>query len=156
MFIDIKLKTVFKIFIILIICFCILLMTSYITKNTTKMTNKNYTSILKEYHENPYKYEHVRIKTSGYIFRTDDFDNNQFVIARDMLVNNNEYQIVGFLCESENAENFGNNEWIVAEGVLYVGNYYGPMPIIKIKKFNFTSKPEDAFVLPPNKKGVNY
>ena len=83
------------------------------------------------------------------IFRNKDFTNNQFVIARDMLISEDETQIVGFLCESINASKFLNNEWVCAEGNIYVGNYYGPMPIIRLTKINSISKPNSPFVLPP-------
>ena len=148
MVLNIKIKTCLKIIFVILICFFILLF-SNLFDSTVNMTSENYTTILKEYHDTPYKYEGQKIKTSGYIFRNKDFTNNQFVIARDMLISEDETQIVGFLCESINASKFLNNEWVCAEGNIYVGNYYGPMPIIRLTKINSISKPNSPFVLPP-------
>ncbi len=114
-----------------------------------EMTTENYTTILKECHQDPYKYINQRIKTTGYIFRNNDFSEEQFVIARDMLVNKNESRIVGFLCEYDDIDNFENNVWVSAEGILTIGDYYGAMPIIKIRKIEKITTPNETFVNPP-------
>lgn len=153
MLINIKFKTILKIFFILSFLFA-LLIALIAHSNTITMTNENFTSILKEYHDNPYKYEGKRIKTSGYIFRAADFSNNQFVIARDMWLDENTSHIVGFLCELGNICTYKDDTWVSAEGVIYVGNYHGPMPIIKIDKIEQTEKNDSPFVTPPE--GLNY
>ena len=152
MLINIKFKTILKIIFIISFLVALLLFLS-IYQNTVSMTQENFTSILKSYHDNPYKYEGKRIKTSGYIFRSPDFKPNQFVIARDMWINENDFHIVGFLCEYDNSYSFKENDWVKAEGKIYVGNYYGPMPIIKIEKISKFEKPESSFVTPPE--GLN-
>lgn len=149
MFFNIKLKTCLKIILVILICFLLLLFSKNFN-NTVTMTTENYTNILKEYHEHPYKYEGQKIKTSGYVFRSKDFNENQFVIARDMLVNEKESQIVGFLCESPEAFKLLNNEWVSAEGHIYIGNYYGPMPIINLTKIKSIAKPDSPFVSLPS------
>jgi uncharacterized membrane protein YcgQ (UPF0703/DUF1980 family) len=85
----------------------------------------------------------------GYIFRASDFSTNQFVIARDMLINESESRIIGFLCESENALSFPDNEWVRATGTIHIGDYHGTMPIIKIKKLEPSKLPEQIWVCPP-------
>ena len=104
------------------------------------MTEENFISILKEYHDNPYKYAGKKIKTSGYVFKAADFQKNQFVIARDMWISKDDFHIVGFLCELDDAIQYQENEWVSAEGKIYIGNYYGPMPIIKIDKIKTIDK----------------
>ena len=37
-----------------------------------------------------------KIHSTGYVFRVNDFKENQFVTARDMIVSDNDYRIVGF------------------------------------------------------------
>ena len=149
MFFNIKFKTCLKIILVFLICFSILFI-SKIFSNKVIMTTENYTAILKEYHDEPYKYEGQKIKTSGYVFRTKDFKENQFVIARDMLINETDSQIVGFLCEYPNASEILTNEWISAEGIIHIGNYYGPMPILHLIKFKSIPKPNSPFVFLPD------
>lgn len=148
MLINIKFKNILKIFFILSFLFA-LLITLSARSNIITMTNENFTEILKEYHDNPYKYEGKRIKTSGYIFRAADFSNNQLVIARDMWLNESTSHIVGFLCELDNSCTYKDHTWVSAEGILYVGNYHGPMPIIKIDKITQIENPNLPFVTPP-------
>lgn len=148
MFLNIKLKTCIKVILVILICFFILLF-SKIFNTTITMTPENYTNILKTFHDQPYKYERQKVKTSGYIFRAKDFKKNQFVIARDMLINQNDSQIVGFLCEYPEASEFLTNEWVSAEGNIYIGNYYGAMPILNLTKIKSITKPNCPFVYPP-------
>ncbi len=148
MLINIKFKSILKIFFIVSFLFA-LLITLSARSNTITMTNENFTEILKKYHDNPYKYEGKRIKTSGYIFRAADFSNNQLVIARDMWLDENTSHIVGFLCELDDFCTYKDHTWVSAEGILYVGNYHGPMPIIKIDKIEQIENPNLPFVTPP-------
>ena len=84
------------------------------------MTSENYSSILKKIHDSPYEYENKKIEMVGYVFRTNDFNVNQIVVARDMLINESESRIIGFLCESPQVQELENNEWIsVKRNTLY-------------------------------------
>ena len=58
-----------------------------------------------------------------YVFRVNDFKQNQFVTARDMIVSDNDYRIVGFLCESDEIKNFENNSWIEIKGTIKLKDY---------------------------------
>ncbi len=80
--------------------------------NTINMTSENFSEVLKDCHDAPYKYENKKIKMVGYIFRVSDFESNQFVVARDMLINESESRIIGFLCEASNSYEFQDNEWV--------------------------------------------
>lgn len=153
MLINIKLRTILKTLFVISFLFTILIALS-LYSNTVTMTSENFTKILKEYHDNPYKYEGKKIKTSGYIFRAKDFNANQLVIARDMWLNEDTSHIVGFLCELDNVCSYKEGDWVSAEGIIYIGNYHGPMPIIKIEKINQIKKPDSTFVTPPE--GLNF
>ena len=67
---------------------------------------QNYTNILKAVHENIDTYIGQKIKFSGYVYRLNGFNENQFVLARDMDIGNKQTVIVGFLCESEKSKEF--------------------------------------------------
>lgn len=136
----------FLIFVLVILFF---LAIGFIRPSVIVMTNENYTNVLKESHDDPYKFVNKKIIAEGYVFRAENFSKTQFVVARDMLVNQNESRIVGFLCEYQKASDFENNEWVSIEGILSVGDYYGAMPILQINKMEKITTPNDTFVLPP-------
>ena len=67
------------------------------SSNVIEITTSTYTNILKDSHENIDKYVGKSYKFSGYIYRAYDFTEDQFVLARDMVISS-DYQtlIVGF------------------------------------------------------------
>lgn len=116
-----------------------------------KITPENYCNILKEVHDDLKTYIGQKISFTGYIYRVADLKPNQFILARDMIINSkNQTVVVGFLCESENSENLPNDTWIEITGEIAKGDYYGEVPIIKITDLKETSKPDDPFVFPPS------
>ena len=117
----------------------------------SKISSSNYTNVLKTVHENIDNYIGKKIRFTGYIYRTIDLQDNQFVLARDMIISSNfQSVIVGFLCECSNANNFENNTWVDVTGEITKGDYHGEMPIIKVLEINNTDKPNDEFVYPPD------
>lgn len=139
-----------KVIWISIISILIFLIVYYILNSMTiHMSNQNFTTILRDSHQDISKYIGKKITTSGYIFRGKDFQPNNFVIARDMLINETQANIVGFLCSYDFANEFESNEWVQATGTIILGDYYGPIPIIKIDTIQKITTPEDIFVYPP-------
>lgn len=117
----------------------------------TNITAKNYTNILNLVYNNLDNYVGQKISFCGYVYRVYDFNDNQFVLARDMIVNSNTQSlVVGFLCECNNATNFKDGTWIEISGKIKKGNYHGEIPIINIESIKTTTKPNDAFVYPPD------
>ena len=100
-----------------------------------KIEAKNYTNILKAVHENIDDYVGVKINFVGYVYRVLDLQENQFVLARDMIISS-DYQsvIVGFLSEADNASDFKDGTWVEVTGEITKGDYHGDMPIIKVTR----------------------
>lgn len=115
------------------------------------INSQNYTNVLKAVHENIDTYVGVKIKFTGYVYRVLDLSENQFVLARDMMISS-DYQsvIVGFLCESKEAKNFENETWVEVTGEITKGDYHGDIPIIKVTSIQNTNKPNEEFVYPPD------
>ena len=112
---------------------------------------EEYTNILKNTYENIDLYVGKKICFSGYVYRCFDFSDNQFVLARNMIIGNNpEALIVGFLCSSKNAKDFPDNTWVEITGVITKGNYHGEVPVIQIIKIEQIEKPSDEYVYPPD------
>lgn len=119
--------------------------------DVSKIATKNYTNVLKAVHENIDTYVGKKISFVGYVYRVLDLKENQFVLARDMLISSNrQYVIVGFLCEYEKAQDFKDNTWVELTGEITKGDYHGDMPIIKVTEIKEVDKPNEEYVYPPD------
>ena len=119
---------------------------------TSQISPKNYTNILKTVHENIDSYVGKKICFTGYVYRVLDLQDNQFVLARDMIINStSQTVVVGFLCEYDEAKNFEANTWVQVTGEIYKGDYHGDMPIIKVTDIKKVDKPsQEEYVYPPD------
>lgn len=126
---------------------------SCLPKNgVSEIQPRNYTSILKTVHEDIDTYVGKKICFTGYVYRVLDLQDNQFVLARDMIVSSNSQSVVvGFLCEWDNAKDFTDNSWVQVTGTIIKGDYHGDMPIVKITDIKSVDKPSsDEYVYPPD------
>ena len=115
------------------------------------MSTSNYTNVLKTVHDNIDNYVGQKIKFSGYVYRMFDFKENQFVLARDMVISSDfQTVVVGFLCESTEIASYQDNSWVEIEGTIIKGDYHGDMPIIQVEKVQSIEKPSDEYVYPPD------
>ncbi len=123
-----------------------------IPSNTiAELTSENYTNVLNMVHSDIDTYIGQKITFSGYIYRLSGFSKDQFVLARNMDIGNNQSLIVGFLCSSEKASKFEMYSWVKITGEITKGSYNNTdIPIIKITDIEQTSKPENANVMPPD------
>lgn len=122
-------------------------------KEVTEIETENYTNILQAVHDNPESYIGMKITFTGYIYRLIDFKEEQFVIARDMFINESKTQsvVVGFLCQYKNADNFGDGEWVNITGTIEKGKYHNEeIPIVKVTDVQKAIEPENSFVNPPS------
>ena len=111
----------------------------------------NYTNILKQIHDNIDTYVGQSINFTGYVYKTKGFNDTEFVLARDMLINSDSQSVVvGFLCNYEDAENLKEGSWINVTGQIIKGYFHDEIPVIDINKIEETSKPEEEYVYPPD------
>ena len=111
----------------------------------------NYTNILKAVHDNIDTYVGKKINFIGYIYRVLDLKDNQFILARNMVISSDfQYVVVGFLCECNNAKDFEDGSWVNLTGEITKGDYHGDMPIVKIIDINVCEKPSEEYVYPPD------
>lgn len=115
------------------------------------LSSGEYTNVLKSVYENLDTYIGQKICFSGYVYRNLDFADNQFVLARDMVVQgSSKTLIVGFLCSHQEASKFSDGVWVEITGEISRGNYHGEVPIIKVIKIKKVDKPTDEFACPPD------
>lgn len=111
----------------------------------------NYTNILKQVYDDIDTYVGQSINFTGYVYKIKDFNDTEFVLARDMLINSDSQSVVvGFLCSYENAKNLKEGTWINVTGEIIKGYYHDEIPVIDINKVEETSKPEEEYVYPPD------
>lgn len=112
---------------------------------------KNYTNVLKEVYDDLNTYVGQTVCFTGYVYRNSDFDENNFVLARDMQTSiENKTFVVGFLCDCDNAKEFEDGTWIKITGTIEKGNYHGEIPVLKIIKIEKTEEPEEKLVPSPD------
>ena len=117
----------------------------------SKLTVNNYTNVLKTVHDNIDNYVGTKINFTGYVYRVLDLKDNQFILARDMVISSDHQTlVVGFLCECDKAKDFKDNSWVELTGEIIKGNYHGDMPIIKVTEIKTVDKPNEEFVYPPD------
>lgn len=117
----------------------------------TEISAENYTNILQAVHKNINTYLGQKISFIGYVYKADGFSDNQFVIARDMDIGNNQTLIVGFLCNYENAKDLALKSWVKITGEISSGEYNGSnIPIINILSLEEAGKPLNPNVPVPD------
>lgn len=115
------------------------------------LTEENYTTILEAVHKDMTDYIGQKISFTGFVYRLPSLKENQFVLARKMLINEeNQYVVVGFLCYSDQASKFADGDWINIVGIIEKGDYFGEIPILNISEIKSTEKPSIEFVSPPD------
>ena len=122
-------------------------------QDITEIQQENYTNILKAVHDNPDSYIGMKVNFIGYIYRVIDFKDNQFVIARDMFINESKTQsvVVGFLCEYKDASKFSNGTWVNITGTIEMGKYHNEqIPFINVIEIKETTEPDNSSVMPPS------
>ena len=116
-----------------------------------EISSYEYTNFLKNCHENLDDYIDMKVKITGYIYRLPTFNNNQFVLARTMVLDsNNTAVVVGILSQCESAKNYEDGDWVTATGTITRGYYNGEMPVVNINDIFKCDKPEDEYVYPPS------
>ncbi len=122
-----------------------------VAPDVVELNAGNYTNVLKSVHEDLDSYVGQSISFSGYVYRLYDFADNEFVLARNMLVSS-DYKtlVVGFLCNCKDISKYPDNTWVKIIGKITKGDYHGEIPVIEVTKIEQIKKPSDEYVYPPD------
>jgi len=121
------------------------------SNSIANIETNEYTNILKQVHENIDTYIGQSINFTGYIYKTPELKDSEFVLARDMLINSDSQSVVvGFLCSYDNAKEFKEGTWVNVTGKIIKGYFHNEIPVIDINKIEKTVKPDDEYVYPPD------
>lgn len=116
-----------------------------------EITSDNYTNILQAVNNDIDSYVGCKIHFTGYIYRLLDFSDEEFVLARNMIISDDgQSLIVGFLCSSKDSINYTNGDWVDVTGEIVKGDYHGDIAIIKVSNMFEIEKPSNEFVSPPD------
>ena len=100
-------------------------------EKVTAISANNFTNVLKTVHGNLDSYVGTKIKFTGFVYRLYDFSDEQFVLAREMIVSPDlQAVVVGFLCHLNNADKYKTGCWVEIEGTITKGDYHGTIPVI--------------------------
>lgn len=111
----------------------------------------NYTNVLKTVHDDLNTYIGMKIKFTGFVYRLYDFSNDQFVLARQMIISSDmQAVVVGFLCHLNEAAKYANGAWVEVEGTITKGDYHGEIPVIEVQNIQEVKIPSDEYVYPPD------
>lgn len=119
------------------------------SNSVATISSEGFVNFLKDCHENIDSYVGKKFAISGYVYRMPDFTENQFVIARTMIINSNENSnavIVGILSDCNDIKNYNNNDWVSCIGTIKKGTYKGNMPVLVVDKITKIEVPDDDFV----------
>lgn len=119
--------------------------------DVAEITPENYTNILKEVHEDIDTYIGQKISFTGYVYRVSDLKEEEFILARDMKINDlNQTVVVGFLCKYDKAKELSDNTWIKITGEIKKGYYYGDIPYLDISELEKCEIPDNPIVKVPD------
>ena len=121
------------------------------SNTVANINSNNYTNILKEVYDDIDTYVGQTINFTGYVYKTKDFNDTEFVLARDMLINSDSQSVVvGFLCNYDDAKNLKEGTWVNITGQIIKGYFHDEIPVIDINRIEEIAKPEKEYVYPPN------
>lgn len=119
--------------------------------DVTYIESKNYANILKEVYDDLDTYVGQTICFTGYVYRNSDFDDDYFVLARDMQTNQeNKTLIIGFLCNCKDSKKYKDGTWIEITGTIEKGNYHGEIPVLNIIAIKEIAEPKEKAVPLPD------
>lgn len=119
------------------------------------LSANNYSSVLKNVHNNLNAYVGTKIKFTGFVYRLYDFTDDQFVLGRQMIISTDmQAVIVGFLCHLNGAGQYKDGAWVEVEGTITRGDYHGEIPVVEINNIKEVKAPSDEYVYPPDESYV--
>ena len=120
-------------------------------KDIIDLNETNYTNILKASNEDINSYVGLKVRITGYVYRLIDFDETQFVVARDMkFEKNSQSLVVGFLCESKESSKYPDGTWVEIVGKIKKGRFNDELAVLDVISIKETNKPVNLYVNPPD------
>ncbi|MBY0123708.1 TIGR03943 family putative permease subunit [Bacillus sp. S/N-304-OC-R1] len=121
-------------------------------KPNVVMEESVFSTYYEDIHMDIQKYKGKQIELTGFVYKEDDFEQDQVVLARFLITHCvADASIVGFLSEHPDASSMKTDTWIEAKGILDVTTYDGiELPLIKITSWKEIPDPQKPYIYPIN------
>jgi TIGR03943 family protein len=123
-----------------------------INSDFINVSDEDYMKWYTDAFENPQKYNNKRVRIKGIVFRTNDFEKNEFVPARmSMVCCAADLAAYGFICKYEAAGKLKTDQWVYVTAkikVEYEPHMKKEMPVLYAISVTSAVKPEQELVYP--------
>lgn len=118
--------------------------------NIIVVNDNNFEKWTEEISYNMAKYEGKKIVLTGFVFKSKEFKENEFVPARLMMsCCAADLQPVGLLCHYDKAKALKQDTWIIVKGKIKILDFNGEkIPVIIAESIKNTQKPSNEYVYP--------
>ena len=122
------------------------------SSNEIILDDENYTEILADIEQNPNEYMGKKIKLEGFVYRDEQFEKNDFVVARMFMVCcAADAQVTGLMATWDKSSTLNDKQWVRVEGVLKTQTYEiegqkSLIPMIHIVSVAKIQTPDNQYV----------
>lgn len=117
--------------------------------NIIQINKNNFVYSLDEILTYPYNYEGMNIKITGFIYKDKNLTDDQFIIARYMMVCcASNMQIAGIKCESNTLINYPEYTWVEVTGTIHTKEIPNIDTIILTENIKEVNNPDTSYVYP--------
>lgn len=112
---------------------------------------ENYSTFLDNCYSHLDDYVGKKIKFTGFVYRLYDFQENEFVLGREMIISKisdteAKVVVIGFLCASDSASSYKTGDWVEIEGTITKGYYHSELPVVTVDSIRQADCPENPLV----------
>ena len=120
----------------------------YESESYIYVDNDNYLDIMVLLDLHLDKFIGKEIDMGGFVFREDDFEDNQFVVARFAITCcTADAGVYGTLVEAEEAQYYDDDTWIRVRGTITETEYHGyRLPVIQMREIRIIDEPDSPYV----------
>ncbi|MBO1513131.1 TIGR03943 family putative permease subunit [Metabacillus bambusae] len=117
-------------------------------KDTITLTEENYIAMTSILDENPEKFVGKTVEIMGFVYREDNFKEDQFVIARfGLSCCVADASVYGTLATFHEAKQYGDDQWIKIKGTLTTIKYQDwTLPYVKVTTVETVEQPDEPYV----------
>lgn len=119
-----------------------------LSMDTITLTEENYIAMTSILDKNPEKFVGKTVEIKGFVFREDDFEEDQFVIARfGLSCCVADASVYGTLATLPDAKQYGDDQWIKIKGTITTIDYQDwTLPYVNIKTIETIDQPDEPYV----------
>lgn len=112
------------------------------------LTEKNYIAMTNIMDKNPEKFAGKKVEMFGFVYREDDFEQDQFVVARfGLSCCVADASVYGTLASIADGEKYKQDEWVKVSGVIKSVNYQDwVLPNVEVQSIEKIEQPKEPYV----------